>query len=200
MPSDALPILSFTEAAAFARWLAQNPQSPGAWLKFARKGGGGDTLSKAQAIDCALCHGWIDGQLGRLDDAYFLTRFTPRRAGSRWSANNVARAEALAAQGLMQPRGLAEIEAAKADGRWAAAYPPASQIAVAADFAAALQESLAAAQFFATLDAANRYALLYRLHHASAATRPRRIVDFIAMLERGETLHPRRRANPPAAR
>jgi len=149
-------------------------------------------LSKAQAIDCALCHGWIDGQLASLDDAFFLTRFTPRRAGSRWSANNVARAEELLAQGRVQQRGLAEIDAAKADGRWAAAYPSGGKIAVPADFAAALKESPAAAQFFDGLDAANRYALLYRLHHASAAARAGKIAGFVAMLARGETFHPRR--------
>lgn len=191
MPKDGLPILAFAEGATFAQWLALNPRAPGAWLKFARKGGG-DTLSKAQAIDCALCHGWIDGQLASLDAQYFLTRFTPRRAGSRWSAKNAARAEELLAQGHLQPCGLAEIEAAKADGRWAAAYPSARHIGVPTDFTAALGRSPAAGQFFETLDSANRYALLYRLHHASAAARTRRIDEFVAMLERGETFHPRR--------
>ena len=192
MPSDGLPTLAFADPTQFERWLADNPQARGLWLKFARKGGG-DTLSKSQAIDCALCHGWIDGQLKSFDARYFLTRFTPRRAGSRWSAKNAARAEDLLAQGLAHPRGRAEIEAAQADGRWAAAYPSARHIGVPADFAASLGRNPAARQFFETLDSANRYALLYRLHHASAATRTRRIDEFVAMLERGETFHPRRK-------
>jgi len=186
---DGLPLMEFADAGAFDRWLAANANAPGLWLKFAKKGGGAATLAKADAIDCALCHGWIDGQLGRLDDDYFLTRFTPRKAGGRWSANNAKRASELVAQGRMRPRGLAEIEAAKSDGRWQAAYPSARAAEAPADFAAALAESPEAAAFFAALDGANRYALLYRLHHAKPQLRERRIAEFIGMLERGETFH-----------
>ncbi len=192
--SDGLPRLAFADAEAFAQWLVENPEARGAWLKFAKKGGPIDTLTKAAAIDCALCHGWIDGQLGSLNDDFYLTRFTPRKGGGRWSANNVRRAEALMAQGRMGARGLAEIVAAKADGRWAAAYPSANAMTTPPDFAAALQSSDCASEMFATLDGANRYAVLYRLHHAKPQARERRIAEMMAMLERGETFHPPRKA------
>jgi len=180
-------LLAFADAEAFARWLGENAGAKEAWLKFAKKGGGAQTLSKSEAIDCALCFGWIDGRLERLDDAYFLTRFTPRKPGGRWSEINRERAEALISAGRMQPRGLAEVAAAKADGRWAAAYASASAIATPADFAAALQANERAAEAFAALDGANRYAVLYRLHHAR--TRERAVADMIARLERGELFH-----------
>jgi uncharacterized protein YdeI (YjbR/CyaY-like superfamily) len=190
---DGLPLLVFAEAEAFSRWLAAPTNAEGAWLKFS-KNGGASTLSKAEAIDCALCHGWIDGRIGRLDDDHFLTRFTPRGAKSRWSARNVERAEALMAQGRMQPGGLAQMAAAKADGRWAAAYPSASKITIPSDFEAALTRNARAAQAFAALDGANRYAMLYRLHHARPEARARRIAEFVDMLAQGETLHPPRKA------
>jgi uncharacterized protein YdeI (YjbR/CyaY-like superfamily) len=193
---DGLPLLEFADAETFDRWLAANARAAGAWLKFAKKGGGAATLAKADAIDCALCHGWIDGQLWPLDDNYFLTRFTPRKAGGRWSANNCKRASELVAQGRMRPRGLTEIEAAKTDGRWQAAYPSASAAKTPADFAAALAASAKAEAFFATLDGANRYALLYRLHHAKPQPRESRIAEFVAMLERGETFHGASKAPP----
>ena len=188
---DGLPLLAFANAGAFSQWLADNGGAKGAWLQFARSRGAA-TLSKAEAIDCALCHGWIDGQIRRLDGAHFLTRFTPRTPKSRWSAKNVERAQALIAQGLMQPGGLAEIEAAKADGRWAAAYPSASRAAPPPDLTAALARNAEAKRAFAALDGANRYAILYRLHHAKPETRTRRVAEFVEMLARGETLHPRR--------
>jgi uncharacterized protein YdeI (YjbR/CyaY-like superfamily) len=193
---DGLPFLEFADAEAFDRWLAANISSRGLWVKFAKKRGGAATLTKAEAIDCALCHGWIDGQLGRLDDNYFLTRFTPRKASGRWSANNRKRASELVAEGRMRPRGLAEIEAAKSDGRWQAAYPSATAAKTPPDFAAALAGSPKAAAFFAALDGANRYALMYRLHHAKPELRERRIAEFIAMLERGETFHGPTKAPP----
>lgn len=188
---DGLPLFAFADARAFSQWLAEHAGAKGVWLQFA-KSGGADTLSKAEAIDCALCHGWIDGQIRRLDDAHFLTRFTPRTAASRWSAKNVERAEVLTAQGRMQAAGLAEIEAAKADGRWAAAYPSASRAEAPPDFTAALARNAEAARAFAALDGANRYAILYRLHHTKPEARPRRIAEFVDMLARGETLHPPR--------
>ena len=185
-----LPTLAFADADAFERWLHENAQAKGAWLKFAKTGGGAKSLSKSEAIDCALSFGWIDGQLAPLDDAYFLTRFTPRKPGGRWSAVNVAWAEALIAAGRMQPRGLAEVEAAKADGRWATAYPSASAMETPPDFAAALQANARAAEVFAGLDGANRYAVLYRLHHAK--DRERAVAAMVVRLERGELYHPSR--------
>jgi uncharacterized protein YdeI (YjbR/CyaY-like superfamily) len=193
---DDLPLLEFADAEAFDRWLTANAKARGLWLKFAKKRGGAATLKKAEAIDCALCHGWIDGQLGRLDDEYFLTRFTPRKAGGRWSANNCKRALVLISQGRMRPRGVAAIEAAKADGRWQAAYPSATAAKTPPDFAAALAASAKAATFFAALDGANRYALMYRLHHAKPHLRESRIAEFVAMLERGETFHGASKAPP----
>jgi uncharacterized protein YdeI (YjbR/CyaY-like superfamily) len=194
---DGLPLLELADVEAFDRWLTANTDARGLWLKFAKKRGDGVTLAKAEAIDCALCHGWIDGQLGRLDDNYFLTRFTPRKAGGRWSANNAKRASELVAQGRMRARGLAEIEAAKTDGRWQAAYPSATAAKTPSDFAAALAANAKAAAFFDKLDGANRYALLYRLHHAKPGLRERRIAEFVAMLERGETFHGASKAPPP---
>jgi uncharacterized protein YdeI (YjbR/CyaY-like superfamily) len=194
---DGLPLLAFADADAFSAWLTEHAGA-GAWVKLARNGAV-STLSKIEAIDCALCHGWIDGQIRAFDDDHFLTRFTPRKPKSRWSARNVERTEALIAQGRMQPRGLAEIEAAKADGRWVAAYPSASRAATPPDFEAALERNPSARQAYAALDGANRYAILYRLHHAKPDARSRRIADFVDMLARGETIHPpRRKAISPA--
>jgi uncharacterized protein YdeI (YjbR/CyaY-like superfamily) len=188
-----LPVLQFGDAAAFAAWLDEHPTSPGLWLKLARQGGPETTVSKAEAIDCALCHGWIDGQIARFDAAFFLTRFTPRSAKSRWSAANRRRAEELTAADRIPPRGLAAIAAARADGRWDAAYPSASKAEAPEDFLAAVAADPRAAEVFDGLDSANRYALLYRLHHAPAgARRDAMIVRFVAMLARGETFHPPR--------
>ncbi len=190
---DGLAVFAFADARAFSQWLAENAGAKGAWLQLARTGAAA-TISKAEAIDCALCHGWIDGRIQALDAAHFLTRFTPRTPASRWSAKNVERAQALLAQGRMQPAGLAAIEAAKADGRWAAAYPSAARAQTPPDFAAALANNAEAERAFATLDGANRYAILYRLHHARPDARAERIAAFIEMLARGQTLHAPRRA------
>ena len=186
-----LPIIFFTDRAAFEAWLASQPQdSPGLWLKLARQGSGIASLTKSEAIDAALCHGWIDGQLHPYDAACWLIRFTPRKRASKWSAKNRARALELVAERRMQPRGLAAVEAAKADGRWDAAYAPASTAEVPIDLQAALDASPAAAAFFATLTGANRYAILYRIGAVKKAdTRARKIADYVAMLERGDTLH-----------
>ena len=138
-------------------------------------------------------HGWIDGQIDALDERFWLTRFTPRSAKSKWSQNNCAAAERLIAANRMQPAGLAAAEAAKADGRWSAAYAPQSRAEVPADLAEALDANPEAKAFFATLKGANRYAVLYRIHDAKTAkTRAARIEKFVAMLERGEVLHPKR--------
>lgn len=190
MRSD-LPILLFETAQGFGDWLdAQPGDATGAWLRFARKGAGIASLNKAEAIDLALCHGWIDGQLDKYDAQSWLIRFTPRKGRSKWSEVNRSRALELIADGRMTPRGQAEIERAKADGRWAAAYAPASTIKVPADFREALDRSPKAAAFFATLTGANRYALLYRIGAVKRPeTRARKIAEFVAMLERGETVH-----------
>ena len=141
-------------------------------------------------VDAVLAHGWIDGQIAPLDAHWFLTRCTPRRARSKWSKINVDRAEALIAAGRMAPAGLAEVERAKADGRWDAAYAPSSTIEVPDDLRAALGADPQAAAFFEALDRANRYAILYRLHDAKRPeTRARRLQQFVAMLAEGRKLH-----------
>ena len=186
-----LPILAFADAAALERWFeAQPPGSPGLWIKLAKAGSGLASVTKAEAIDAALCHGWIDGRLDKYDDRHWLVRFTPRKARSQWSQVNRARATELLEAGRMRPGGLAQVEAAKADGRWEAAYAPASKAEVPADLQEALDRSPAAAAFFATLTGANRYAILYRIQTVKRAeTRARKIAQYIEMLERGETLH-----------
>jgi uncharacterized protein YdeI (YjbR/CyaY-like superfamily) len=186
-----LPILAFADAAAFAAWLEQAPAgSPGLWLKLAKEGSGHASLTKAEAIDAALCHGWIDGQLHPYDDAWWLTRFTPRKPRGKWSQKNRERAEQLIAAGRMMPNGLAQVEAARADGRWDAAYASASRIEVPADLQAALDANPEAAAFFATLTGANRYAVLYRIGAVKKPeTRARKIADYVAMLARHQTLH-----------
>ena len=186
-----LPIAGFADLAAFSQWLDQQPaNSTGLWLRLAKKGSATLSLSKQQAIDAALCHGWIDGQLGTCDANHFLVRFTPRKARSKWSQINCTRAEQLISEGLMTPDGLMQVTAAKADGRWDAAYAPASTVTVPDDLQAALGASPAAAAFFAKLTGANRYAILYRIGSVKRAeTRARKIAGFVAMMERGETIH-----------
>ena len=186
-----LPVAGFADLAAFSQWLDLQPaSSPGLWLRLAKKGSATVSLSKQQAIDAALCHGWIDGQLDTYDADHFLVRFTPRKPRSNWSQVNCKRAEQLIGEGLMQPRGLAQVAAAKADGRWDAAYAPASTATVPEDLQAALDASPVAAAFFATLTGANRYAILYRIGTVKQAeTRTRKIAQFVSMMERGETIH-----------
>lgn len=194
MPADELPLLTFSSAPAFKLWLAAQPDnSPGAWLKFARKGAPETTINKSDAIDLALAHGWIDGQLGRVDEFFFKTRFTPRRAKSAWSKINRERAERLIESGRMTQRGLSEIDKAKTDGRWQAAYASQSKAVPHADLQAALNRDACAREVFDALDAANRYAILYRVHQAKTdAKRATKIAELLAMLRRGETIHPRR--------
>lgn len=187
---DGLPVVSFADAAELEAWLSkQKGDSAGIWLKLAKKGSGVASVTKAEAIDAALCHGWIDGQLNPYDDEFWLIRFTPRRPRSKWSQVNRKRGEALMAAGRMRPAGLAEVEAAKADGRWAAAYPSQSSAEPPADFQAALDASPKAAAFFATLKGTNRYRFIYRVLDAKKPeTRAKRIAEYVEMLERGETL------------
>lgn len=195
MSAPTLPLVTFRDAAAFETWLEGQPaDSPGAWLRFARKGAPEPTLAKTEAIDCALAHGWIDGQLGRVDDHYFKVRFTPRRPGSAWSQTNCERAERLIAAGRMTARGRAQVEQAKADGRWDRAYPPQARAEMDEDLSAALQAEPAARALFDKLDSANRFAVLYRVRQArTPEKRAAKIAELVAMLARGETLHPRRR-------
>jgi uncharacterized protein YdeI (YjbR/CyaY-like superfamily) len=186
-----LPVGSFANLAALEAWLeAEGQDCAGIWLRLTKNASASGRLTKAEAIDAALCFGWIDGQLDKYDSASWLIRFTPRRPRSKWSEVNAKRAQELIAAGRMRPAGLAAIEAAKADGRWDEAYAPQSRAEVPPDLQAALDASPAAAAFFATLKGANRYAILYRIGEAKKPeTRAARIAKFVAMLERGETLH-----------
>lgn len=186
-----LPILSFTDLAAWEAWLGAQPaDARGVWLKLVKAGNAGSTLTKAQAIDGALCHGWIDGQIDSYDGAWFLTRFTPRKSQSKWSEKNRKRAGDLAAGGRVAPAGLAEIERARGDGRWDAAYAPASTAAEPDDLRAALDADPEARAFFDTLTGANRYAILYRVQTArKPETRAARIAKFVSLCAAGETLH-----------
>ena len=189
---DDLPRLAFESAEALRTWLEANQNdSPGIWLQIAKVGSGARTVSYDEAIDVALCYGWIDGQKAPLDERAWLQRLTPRRSRSRWSEINRSRAERLIESGAMRPRGLAEVEAARSDGRWAAAYASPRSAAVPEDLQAALDGEPAALEFFAKLSGSNRYAILYRIHDAKRPqTRAQRIATFVAMLARGETLHP----------
>lgn len=181
------------DAAAWREWLDRHEDdSDGVWLVLAKKGTTEPTtLSYAEALDEALCSGWIDGQKRSLDAATFLQRFTPRRKASLWSERNIGLVAALTAEGRMRPRGQAEIDRAQADGRWERAYAGASSAQVPDDLAAALSVSPAAAELFAALNGTNRYAVLHRIMTASnATTRANRLERLVAMLERGETPYP----------
>jgi uncharacterized protein YdeI (YjbR/CyaY-like superfamily) len=192
MPPDPLPVMSFESTDAWDAWLAaHHADSPGLWLKIAKKGAAGRTVSYSDALDVALCHGWIDGQKGRFDDEYWLQRFTPRKPGSKWSKINTERASALIASGRMRPAGLREVEAAQADGRWEQAYESQSRVTVPEDLARALAANERARAFFATLDSANRYAILYRIGTAKKPeTRAKRIDTFVTMLSEHKKIHP----------
>lgn len=187
-----LPVLVFDSRGNFEEWLGKQPaDAAGAWVKLSKKSANAPGLTKAEAIDAALCFGWIDGQLDKYDDKSWLVRFTPRRGGSKWSQVNKKRATELLAEGRMRQSGLAQIEAAKTDGRWIAAYAPASSARVPADLQDALNGNPQAASFFATLKGANRYAILYRIGSVKRPeTRAKKIAEYVAMLERGETIHP----------
>ena len=194
MTGKELPITAFDDLSSWEAWLrAHGATSSGLRLKFAKAGAARPTISKAEAIEGALCHGWIDGQINTLDEAYFLTRFTPRRAGSRWSAINRKTAERLMREGRMSEAGLREVERAKATGRWDTAYVSQSKAQPPADLKAALKANPAAKRMFDQLDSANRYAVIYRVQDVKRPeTRARRIARYIEMLARGETIHPRR--------
>lgn len=190
-----LPVLALATAQQFERWLASLPgDSKGLWLKLAKKGAGIASVTKQQAIEVALCHGWIDGQLNPYDEVHWLIRFTPRSLKSRWSAINRDTAMRLIAAGQMAPAGLAQVEAARRDGRWEGAYAPQSKATVPPDLQAALDANPAAKRFFSQLTGANRYAVLYRIQDAGTQkTRELRVQKFVKMLECGEVMHPPRR-------
>jgi uncharacterized protein YdeI (YjbR/CyaY-like superfamily) len=189
--ADDLPILSFVSPLDLEAWLEENhASSPGLWLKIAKKGSGVESVNYAEALQLALCFGWIDSQKRGFDEKFFLQRFTPRRPGGKWSLINREKAEALISSGAMRPTGLAEVKAAKADGRWEAAYAGQRTAEVPEDLQRELDRSEVAREFFAKLDSANRYAILYRLQEAKKPeTRERRLRKFVAMLERGEKIH-----------
>ncbi len=190
--TDTLPTLLFPDRAAFARWLAeQHAQAPGAWLRLAKKGASLRSLGYAEAVEVALAWGWIDSQKRALDAESWIQRFTPRGPKSIWSQINRDKALALIARGEMFAPGLAEVERARADGRWDAAYAPASRIEIPEDFARALAAAPGTEAAFAALDAANRYAMLFRLQTAKKPeTRAKNVARFVAMLMKGEKIHP----------
>ena len=191
MPAKpALPIVEFRDQRAWGVWLDRNhPVSDGVWLKFAKKGSDVTTVTYAEAVEEALCYGWIDGQVARHDETYYLQRFTPRRRGSRWSQINREKAERLIAQERMKPAGLAQVEAAQGDGRWDAAYPSPSRATVPDDLQRALDANPAAKAFFETLTGSRRYAILYRVEDAKRPeTRARRIAEYVKMLAEQRTV------------
>jgi uncharacterized protein YdeI (YjbR/CyaY-like superfamily) len=189
--ADDLPVLLFAGPPELEAWLEENhDSSQGLWLKIAKKGAPEPSVTYGEALELALCFGWIDSQKRGFDERHFLQRFTPRRPGGRWSRINREKAEALIEACAVRPAGRAEIEAAQADGRWEAAYEGQRTAKVPDDLRRELDASPAAAEFFAGLDSANRYAILYRLDEAKKPeTRLRRLRKFVAMLERGEKIH-----------
>ena len=193
-----LPELLVPNAPAWRTWLVENHASAaGVWLVLTKKGGRVTALDYAAALDEALCFGWIDGQVGRRDVETMRQRFTPRRARSAWSKRNVEHVARLTAAGLMTDSGLAAVEAAKADGRWEAAYAGPAAAEFPDDLAAALSAKPTAQAMWGVLTSQNRYAITYRIAQAKRAeTRARRIAEFIAMLERGETVHPQKTQHP----
>jgi uncharacterized protein YdeI (YjbR/CyaY-like superfamily) len=186
-----LPVEEFASAKAWERWLARHHKTaPGLWLMIAKKGTGVVTVEIVDAIEVALCYGWIDGLRHAHDNTYFRQRFTPRKPRSKWSQINRDRVEALIAAGRMRPAGQAQVDAAKADGRWDAAYAGARTIEVPDDLTRALRRNARARRAFEALDSTNRFAILFRIHDAKRPdTRTRRIEQFVTMLEEGRTIH-----------
>jgi uncharacterized protein YdeI (YjbR/CyaY-like superfamily) len=189
---DGLPVIPFASPAEWEQWLEEHHAvSDGVWIKMAKKGSGIESVRDPEVIEVALCFGWIDSRREALDERYFLQRYTPRRPRGRWSRINRERVERLIAEGRMRPAGLAEVERAKADGRWDAAYAGQRSAAVPDDLRRELDARPAAKAFFAELSGQNRYAIIYRLQDAKKPeTRARRLAKFVAMLEAGETIRP----------
>jgi uncharacterized protein YdeI (YjbR/CyaY-like superfamily) len=188
---DGRPIVAFASLAEWETWLdAEHARSDGVWIKFAKKGSGVPTVLYPEAVEAALCYGWIDSQMKSLDERFYIQKFTPRRTKSKWSRVNREKIEELTKQGRMKPAGLAEVELAKADGRWEAAYASPANVQVPEDLQQALDGSPKAAAFWAVLNKSNRYAIVYQLEDAKKAeTRARRLNRFMEMLERGEKLY-----------
>jgi len=189
--AEELPIRLFADPGELESWLEEShDSSAGVWLKIAKKGSREPSVTYAEALELALCFGWIDSQKRGLDEAFFLQRFTPRRPRGRWSKINREKAEALIEAERMRPAGLAEVETAKADGRWEAAYAGQRTAEVPSDLQRELDANPVAREFFDGLDSANRYAIVYRLDEAKKPeTRERRLRKFLGMLERGEKVH-----------
>ncbi len=189
--STDLPLIELPDRQGWESWLEKNHlSSSGVWLKLSKKGAARETVKQAEAIEMALCFGWIDGQVGRVDESFYRQRFTPRRPRSKWSQLNCRKALDLIDRGLMRPAGLDQVRRAQQDGRWDAAYEPQSTATVPPDFAAALAESPEAEAFFATLSGVRRYAFLYRIQDAKRpATRAARIARFVELLAEGRTLN-----------
>jgi uncharacterized protein YdeI (YjbR/CyaY-like superfamily) len=185
------PVKSFRTPAAWETWLEKHHgDEAGIWMKFAKKGTGATTVTYAEALEVALCWGWIDSQARGLDETHYLQRFTPRRKRSKWSKINRDAATRLITTGAMKAPGLREVERAKEDGRWAAAYAGSSAATVPEDLERALRRNKAAREFFATLSSQNRYAFLYRIEDAKRPeTRARRVAQFVEMLARDEKFH-----------
>ena len=197
-----LPIKPFKSQDAWEKWLGANhAKSSGVWMQIAKKDSGIPTVTYQEALDVALCYGWIDGQKQPYDAEYWLQRFTPRGPRSIWSKINTAKAEALIESGRMRPAGLAAIEAAKATGRWESAYQPSSNAEVPPELQAALDKNRKAKAFFETLRGANRYALIFRVQTAKKPeTRAKRVAQFVDMLERGETIYEQQKKSSAAAK
>jgi uncharacterized protein YdeI (YjbR/CyaY-like superfamily) len=188
--TDELPLLEFADPADWRAWLEDHHDAPGVWLKFAKKGAPRPTINYAQALDVALCFGWIDSQVGRLDEFFYRQRFTPRGRRSRWSQINRDKVSQLMDRGLMHESGLAEVQRAKEDGRWEAAYASPANATPPQDFVDALSQNPEAERFFGTLSSANRYAFLFRIEEAKRPeTRAKRIAKFVEMLRAGQTFH-----------
>ena len=187
-----LPVIPFTSRDRWEQWLDEHHASSGGlWLKIAKKGAGIESVSYAEALEVALCYGWIDGQKASFDDRYWLQRFTPRKAKSKWSKVNREKVRKLIEEGRMRPAGLREVERARADGRWDAAYDPQSTAIVPDDLRRELERHETARKFFATLDRANRYAILYGIADAKRPeTRARRIEKYVAMLDERKKPYP----------
>jgi uncharacterized protein YdeI (YjbR/CyaY-like superfamily) len=190
--TDSLSIMSFETQQDWEKWLAEHhADTEGIWLKLAKKETGIPSVNYSEALDSAICYGWIDGQKASFDDRYWLQKFTPRRPKSIWSKANCEKATALIVEGRIQPAGLRQIELAKADGRWDRAYESQSRITIPADFQSELDKNQHAKDFFSTLDSTNRYAILFRIHTAKKPeTRSARIQKFIEMLSKNQTIHP----------
>jgi uncharacterized protein YdeI (YjbR/CyaY-like superfamily) len=188
---DRIPSIPFASPAEWEDWLEDNHAlSDGVWIRMAKKNAGIESVRYPEVLESALCFGWIDGRREALDERRFLQRFTPRRSRSKWSRINREKAERLIAEGRMRPAGLAEVERAKADGRWEAAYQGQKSSTVPDDLKRELDARPKAKAFFAELNSQNRYAILYRLQDAKKPeTRARRLAKFVAMLEAGETIH-----------